>query len=416
MASLVKFQCQMCLYASNNKADVEKHQEKMHNNPMNTISQFGRCKQGHDSSDGSEDEDDGGRYEFKVVYCSDDESGTEDEDNGDDDSDNDVENIGDGDVGGDDSDEDDEVCGDDDDVGSYENLVKLFKAFSNFMIPWYDDFEVHCENIRNDTDNQDDRKECIAKCIKYYARVKCQMAKMCDLANDRLETNDGEESIDEEAQMETDDDSEREVELEEEDEKTDHHTECCMKTFLGEFENVFEGNKWAKKELRKMEDKEQLAIDKVYFDKEIDALKSKNVEEDSDTSEDEDQEMDAGEEGNLGSNDEKLKEYVLKLKKAVGSYESEKKPSDYFKDSSKCNNDTMRLLGFYCNRFMREIEKKGVLLGDVDMAESVKEIADPGVLIQRKRELLMEPQVGDGIMKDIKNIYIPNLMQHLVKN
>ena len=410
MASLVKFQCQMCLYASNNKADVEKHQEKMHNNPMNTISQFGRCKQGHDSSDGSEDEDDGGRYKFKVVYCSDDESGTEDEDNGDDDSDNDVENIGDGDVGGDDSDEDDEVCGDDDDDGSYKNLVKLFKEFSDFMVPWYDEFVIYCEQIRSDADNQDTRKECIAKCIKYYAKVKCQMGDMCNLANDRHETDSEEESTDE---METDDESDQEVESEGEDEKKDHHTDCCMKNFLGEFETVFEDNKWAKKELRKMEEKEQLAIDKVYFDMKIDAMKRKKVEENSDTSDDEDQKMDDRKKRKLASKDDKLKEAVLRLKNVIRCYECEKKPSDYFKDKSKCNRDSMRVLGFFCNMYMRGMEKEGVSLGDV--GDSLKEIGDSGVPIQRKRELLMDPQVGDVIMMDLKNGLIPKLIENLVK-
>ena len=427
MTSLRMFQCQICFYSSNNKYDVETHQEKIHNNPINAISQFGKCKQGHGYNEGSESIDDEKRYKDEDRFSSDDKSESEIEDSEDEDNDNvtedgDSENEHDGESKDTDSGTDDEDCEDDDDVGSYESLAKLFKAFSDFMIPWYEDFEVYCGNIRSNIDEQEKRKECIAKCIRNYAKVKCQMIEMCELVSDRIGIEVEEDSTNDDEQMVTDDESDEEEESEEEDEteeedvKVDQHNDCCMKKFLSSFEKVFENNKWAKKELCKMEEMEQLAIDMTYFDEEIDAMKRKKYDENSDTSEDDDSEMGDDGEHNLPSKDGKFKESVLKLRKALRCYELEKKSSDYFRDSSKCSNDTMRVLGFFCNMFLNGVEKNGDTVRDEVMRTALNKMRDREVSIQRKREMLTDQQVGDGIMMRLKNELMPILIEDLVNN
>ena len=154
----------------------------------------------------------------------------------------------------------------------------------------------------------------------------------------------------------------------------------------------------------------------VYFDEEINAMKREKYDENCDTSEDEDSEMDDDGEHNLPSKNGKLKENVLKLRKAIMGYECEKKSSDYFKDSSKCSNDTVRVLGFFCNMFLNAVENNGDTLRDVVMRSTLNKMRDSEVSIQQKREMLMDQQVGDAIMMTLKNELMPILIEDLVNN
>ena len=78
--SLRKYQCEICLYASNRKYDVKKHQERMHKNAQNAISKIRSNKQRQVSPEETESEYDETRED----------GDDDDEDNGDD-NDGDVE-------------------------------------------------------------------------------------------------------------------------------------------------------------------------------------------------------------------------------------------------------------------------------------------------------------------------------------
>ena len=362
--SLRKYQCEICLYASSRKYDVKKHQERMHKNAKNAISKIGSTKRGQVSPEDTESEDDEG-----------------------------------------DSEDDD----DDDEYNSYGNCLRLFKEFTNFIDPWYNDYVKYCENIKHD--DQEDRKEIIVDCIKHYVKLKYKLINICELSMEELDYENDEDAMEEEDSDDTDEEAEEE--MEDSEEKGNHQDACCLTNFLLDFEEAFENNKWAKNKLSKIEEKEKLEIEKIKLDEEINYEKRNEGDDDSDDDEKEEEEkaMSEKEENKLLADNEKLKECVIKLRKAVKCYEDENKPSNYFKPSSTCNNDTIRLIGFACNKYMRRIREKDFSL--IEIGDCFDDIADTQVSIRRKRLLLEEPQVGHGIMMRIKDSVLPQILKDL---
>ena len=352
----------------------------MHKNAKNAISKIGSTKRGQVSPEDTESEEDETR-----------EDGDDDEDGGDDNE---------GDSGGDD---------DDDEYNSYGNCLRLFKEFTNFIDPWYNDYVKYCENIKHD--DQEDRKEIIVDCIKHYVKLKYKLINICEEAHKELDYENDEDAMEEEDSEDTDEEAEEE--MEDSEEKGNHQDACCLTNFLMDFEDAFEHNKWAKNKLSKIEEKEKLEIEKIKLDEEINYEKINEGDDDSydDEEEEEEKAMSEKEENKLLADNEKLKECVIKLRKAVKCYEDENKPSNYFKPSSTCNNNTIRLIGFACNKYMRRIREKDFSL--IEIGDCFDDIADTQVSIRRKRILLEEPQVGHGIMMGIKDSVLPQIMKDL---